>query len=169
MTFALRPDDFYHTGIVVSDLDDAMARLSALAGDTWIAPMSYTLPFRTAAGTRELTSTFVYSLQSPHVELIQEVPDSPWTAPRGNAIHHLGYFTDDLTATARALEDMGVYGVKTTIPYYLEILQTEEFRAGTFDTSFVEEHPELVDYATSRPTREMAAVIAAAIAAYTGN
>ncbi len=107
MTFALRPDDFYHTGIVVSDLDDAMARLSALAGYTWIAPMSYTLPFRTAAGTRELTSTFVYSLQSPHVELIQEVPDSPWTAPRGNAIHHLGYFTDDLTATARALEDNG--------------------------------------------------------------
>jgi hypothetical protein len=107
MTFALRPDDFYHTGIVVSDLDGAMARLSALAGYTWIAPMSYTLPFRTAAGTRELTSTFVYSLQSPHVELIQEVPDSPWTAPRGNAIHHLGYFTDDLTATARALEDNG--------------------------------------------------------------
>lgn len=107
MTFALRPDDFYHTGIVVSDLDGAMARLSALAGYTWIAPMSYTLPFRTAAGTRELTSTFVYSLQSPHVELIQEVADSPWTAPRGNAIHHLGYFTDDLTATACALEDNG--------------------------------------------------------------
>ena len=74
-----------------------------------------------------------------------------------------------LNRAARALEDMGVYGVKTTIPYYLEILKTEEFRAGRFDTSFVEEHPELIDYATSRPTREMAAVIAAAIAAYTGN
>ncbi len=74
-----------------------------------------------------------------------------------------------LNRSSRALEDMGVYGVKTTIPYYLEILKTEEFRAGNFDTGFVEEHPELVDYATSRPTREMAAVIAAAVAAHVGN
>ena len=69
----------------------------------------------------------------------------------------------------RALRDIGVYGVKTTIPYYIEILKTEEFRAGRFDTGFVDAHPELVDYATSRPTREMAAVIAAAIAAYSGH
>ncbi len=107
MAFALRPEDLYHTGIVVSDLDAAMARLSALAGYRWITPMSYTLAFRTATGTHELTSTFVYSLQAPHVELIQEVPGSPWTAAPGNAIHHLGYFTDDLAETARTLEDNG--------------------------------------------------------------
>ncbi len=107
MASALRPEDFYHTGIVVSDLDAAMARLSALAGYRWITPMSYTLAFRTATGTHELTSTFVYSLQAPHVELIQEVPGSPWTAAPGNAIHHLGYFTDDLAETARTLEDNG--------------------------------------------------------------
>ena len=74
-----------------------------------------------------------------------------------------------LNRAARALEDMGVYGVKTTIPYYLEILKTEEFRAGSFTTRFVEDHPDLVDYATSRPTREMAAVIAAAVAAHLGS
>ena len=90
MAFALRPEDYYHTGIVVPDLDAAMARLSALAGYQWITPLTYTLPFRTANGTRELTSTFVYSLQSPHVELIQQVPDSPWTAAPGNSVHHLG-------------------------------------------------------------------------------
>lgn len=73
-----------------------------------------------------------------------------------------------LPRAARALEDMGVYGVKTTIPYYLEILKTPEFRSGIFNTSFVEMHPELVDYTTSRPTREMAAVIAAAVAAHLG-
>ncbi len=107
MTLALRPEDFYHTGIVVPDLDAAMARLSALAGYRWIKPMSYTLPFRTAAGVRELTSTIVYSLQSPHVELVQEVPGSPWTAAPGNAIHHLGYFSDNLAESARALEANG--------------------------------------------------------------
>ena len=107
MTLALRPEDFYHTGIVVPDLDAAMARLSALAGYRWINPMSYTLPFRTAAGVRELTSTVVYSLHSPHVELVQEVPGSPWTAAPGNAVHHLGYFSDNLAESARALEANG--------------------------------------------------------------
>ena len=107
MAFALRPEDLYHTGIVVPDLDAAMARLSALAGYRWITPLSYTLPFRTATGTHELTSTIVYSLQSPHVELVQEVPGTPWTAAPGNSVHHLGYFTDNLAETARMLEDNG--------------------------------------------------------------
>jgi hypothetical protein len=107
MAFALRPENFYHIGIIEPDLDGAVARLSAPAGYRWITPLTYTLPFRTATGTRELTSTFVYSLQSPHVELIQKVPESPWTAAPGNSVHHLGYFTDNLAGTARMLEDNG--------------------------------------------------------------
>lgn len=105
--FALRPEDFYHTGIIVPDLEAAMARLSALGGYRWINPVSYTLPFRTASGTQELTSTFVYSLQAPHLELVQEVPGTPWAAAPGNAIHHLGYWTDNLAETAQWLEDKG--------------------------------------------------------------
>ena len=50
MTLALHPEDLYHTGIVVPDLDAAKARLSALAGYRWIKPLTYTLPFRTATG-----------------------------------------------------------------------------------------------------------------------
>jgi hypothetical protein len=107
MAFALRPEDFYHTGIIVPDLEAAMSRLSALAGYRWITPLSYPLPFRTATGTRELTSTIVYSVQSPHIELLQEVPGSPWTSALGNSVHHLGYFTDNLVNTARTLEANG--------------------------------------------------------------
>jgi Glyoxalase/Bleomycin resistance protein/Dioxygenase superfamily len=107
MTPALRPEDFYHTGVVVPDLDAAMARLTALAGYRWIKPLTYTLPFRTAAGVSELTSTIVYSLQSPHVELVQEVPGSPWTAAPGGAVHHLGYFTDNLADAGELLERNG--------------------------------------------------------------
>jgi len=84
-----------------------MARLTALTGYRWITPLSYTLPFRTAAGSRELTSTIVYSVQGPHLELVQEVPGSPWTAAPGNSVHHLGYFTDDLAETGRMLERNG--------------------------------------------------------------
>lgn len=107
MALPLRPEDFYHTGVVVPDLDAAMARLSALAGYRWITPLTYTLPFRSATGTRELTSTIVYSLQSPHIELLQEVPGTPWTAAPGNAVHHLGYFTDNLAETAEMLQRNG--------------------------------------------------------------
>ncbi|MHB1565899.1 MAG: acetyl-CoA carboxylase biotin carboxylase subunit [Acidiferrobacter sp.] len=68
----------------------------------------------------------------------------------------------------RALLDMGVSGVKTTIPYHLEILKTPEFQAGQFHTGFVEEHPELINYSARRPTSHLAAAIAAAIAAHHG-
>jgi pyruvate carboxylase subunit A len=68
----------------------------------------------------------------------------------------------------RALSDMVVYGVKTTIPYYQQILQHPDFRSGRFDTSFVEKHPELSDYQVPRPKELLAAAIGAAIAAYEG-
>ncbi|BCM25054.1 acetyl-CoA carboxylase subunit alpha [Methyloradius palustris] len=68
----------------------------------------------------------------------------------------------------RALNDMVVYGVKTTIPYYQEILKHPDFRAANFDTSFVESHPELINYATEFPRELIAAAISAAIAAHEG-
>lgn len=69
---------------------------------------------------------------------------------------------------SRALKDMGVFGIKTTIPYYLEILQSKDFRNAKFDTSFVEEHPELINYSIRRPPRELAVAISAAIVAHLG-
>ena len=68
----------------------------------------------------------------------------------------------------RALNDMLVYGVKTTIPYYQEILKHPDFRSGEFNTSFVESHPELNNYATAFPPELIAAAISAAIAAHEG-
>jgi len=66
----------------------------------------------------------------------------------------------------RALNDISVYGVKTTIPYQIEILKTEDFRNGKIDTGFVEAHPELSDYSLRRSPRDLAAVISAAISAH---
>jgi len=73
-----------------------------------------------------------------------------------------------LARASRALGDIGVYGIKTTIPYYMEILKSEDFRQAHFDTSFVEQHPELVQYQLRRPPHEVAAAIGAAIAASMG-
>lgn len=68
----------------------------------------------------------------------------------------------------RALNDMIVYGVKTTIPYYQQIMSHPDFRGANFNTSFVESHPELIDYETDFPPELIAAAIAAAIAAHEG-
>ena len=73
-----------------------------------------------------------------------------------------------LARARRALLDMGVHGVKTTKPFYLEILATPEFRAGKFDTGFIEKHPELLNYSVRRPPADLAVAIAAAIAAHHG-
>ena len=68
----------------------------------------------------------------------------------------------------RALRDIGVYGVKTTIPYHLEILHHPDFQNGRFDTSFVETNPQLSQYSVRRSNRDVAAAIGAAIAASMG-
>jgi pyruvate carboxylase subunit A len=73
-----------------------------------------------------------------------------------------------LSRAERALSDIGVQGIKTTIPYYQQILQTEEFRQGHFDTHFVDRHPELAQYSLHRRPQELAAAIGAAIAASMG-
>jgi pyruvate carboxylase subunit A len=74
-----------------------------------------------------------------------------------------------LRRSRRALLDIGVFGVKTTIPYYLEILNSEEFRSGHFNTGFVEAHPELTQYSVRPASIHVAAAIGAAIAAHMGN
>ena len=73
-----------------------------------------------------------------------------------------------LDRAERALKDIGVYGIKTTIPYQIEIVKSQEFQNGNFDTSFVESHPELINYSVKRAPRELAATIGVAIAAHLG-
>ena len=75
---------------------------------------------------------------------------------------------DLLNRGERALRDMGLYGIRTTIPYYLEILHHPEFRSGKFNTGFVEAHPELTQFSQKLSPEELALVLAAATAVHTG-
>jgi len=99
----LTPGNFYHVGIVVPDIDSAAAGLTATAGYTWTKPVEATMSVATDAGVGDMAFKFVYSMQAPHLELIQEVPGTIWAA----SAHHLGYWCDDLEATAAALEAAG--------------------------------------------------------------
>lgn len=68
----------------------------------------------------------------------------------------------------RALDDMRLQGIRTTAPYYRQILGNEDFRSGLFDTSFVPSHPELLSYSNKRQPGDIALAIAAAVAAHAG-
>ncbi|MDL2285240.1 pyruvate carboxylase [Desulfovibrio sp. OttesenSCG-928-F07] len=46
----------------------------------------------------------------------------------------------------RALKEYIVGGVKTTIPFYRQVFKNTDFCNGNFDTSFIAQHPELMDY-----------------------
>jgi pyruvate carboxylase subunit A len=75
---------------------------------------------------------------------------------------------DAIKRGERALRDMGLFGIKTTIPYYLEILKHPEFREADFNTGFVDKYPELINYSNKPRPEVLASVIAAVMAAHTG-
>ncbi|MFA7383308.1 MAG: acetyl-CoA carboxylase biotin carboxylase subunit [Desulfurivibrionaceae bacterium] len=46
----------------------------------------------------------------------------------------------------RCLNNFVITGPKTTIPYYLKLVQDPDFKKGDFDTSFIETHAHLINY-----------------------
>ncbi|MEJ5338402.1 MAG: acetyl-CoA carboxylase biotin carboxylase subunit [Aquificaceae bacterium] len=67
-----------------------------------------------------------------------------------------------------ALETYEITGIKTTIPLLIEIMKDPDFRAGRFNTKYLETHPHLFEYEEVRNKEDFVAFISAAIAAYHG-
>ncbi|HET6951515.1 MAG TPA: VOC family protein [Acidimicrobiales bacterium] len=104
----LKPEGWYHTGIVVSEFDAALERLSAQAGYRFAEPLELEFPVRTAKGESAVTLRFTYSRPpGPQVEVIQEVPGTIYVPEPGSGLHHLGYWVDDVDAASAALEAAG--------------------------------------------------------------
>lgn len=68
----------------------------------------------------------------------------------------------------RSLEEYVLRGVKTTIPFMKNIMMEQDFRAGHFDTSYLETHPDLYQYEESEDPEDLVLALSAAIAAYEG-
>jgi pyruvate carboxylase len=67
---------------------------------------------------------------------------------------------------ARALDGFVIIGVKTTIPYFQQVLQEPDFIQMRFDTSYIDTHPHLVDYLEEEGEMEKIARLIAEINAY---
>lgn len=70
--------------------------------------------------------------------------------------------------THRSLEEFLLRGVKTTIPFMMKIMAEPDFRAGRFDTSYLDTHPELYEYEHELASEDLVVALSATIAAYEG-
>ena len=67
---------------------------------------------------------------------------------------------------AQALKGFVIIGVKTTIPYFQQILQEADFIQMRFDTSYIDTHPHLLAYLESEREMEKIARLVSEINAY---
>uniref|UniRef100_A0A2P2HWL7 Pyruvate carboxylase n=1 Tax=Hirondellea gigas TaxID=1518452 RepID=A0A2P2HWL7_9CRUS len=60
----------------------------------------------------------------------------------------------DLASSAakmnRSLREFRIRGVKTNVPFLLNVLENQKFLNGTIDTTFIDEHPELFQFKPSK-------------------
>ncbi len=99
--------DLWHTGIVVDDLPAAKAEIGHELGVTWIDGGAEVRLITDDSATTVQTA-YCLSVEGPHhVELVQSIPDTVWTAAAPGHAHHLGYWVDDVAATTDALIDLG--------------------------------------------------------------
>jgi hypothetical protein len=99
----------FHTGFVVPDLGQAMEMWARL-GVAWAEPIQSTSWWRSGEELRQVSMGVVYSRSSgndPLIELVAPAEPSFFGPASQAPIHHVGYFVDDVAATAARLGDAG--------------------------------------------------------------
>jgi catechol 2,3-dioxygenase-like lactoylglutathione lyase family enzyme len=97
--------ELYHVGIVVPDVESAMAHFTELLGVGW-GPVVATAAFEVRDGDgNDLTfpNKLCYSTVAPYIELVEELPGSVWVCNEHSNIHHVGFWTDALPADSNAI------------------------------------------------------------------
>ncbi|MGB3411779.1 MAG: VOC family protein [Microthrixaceae bacterium] len=96
----------YHVGIVVPDLDVAMASYSEVLDVDWASVQDLTVDLCDQGGCTTTPVRITYSCAGPtYLELIEAVPGTVWTA--SDEVHHVGVWTGDVDARSRELDALG--------------------------------------------------------------
>jgi len=94
----------YHVGIVVRDLDAARAHFTELLGVEWGPIAENEIEVRDGDGNDLVVPNRIcYSTRPPYLELIAEVPGTPWVCNEHSNLHHVGFFSDSLTSDSAHL------------------------------------------------------------------
>ena len=99
----------YHVGIVVKDLPLSQVRLTELLGVTWGPIMRLdATEYRDATGRDLVLPTRIsYSVDEPRLELIEELPGSVWVCNEHSNLHHIGFWSEDITGDSAELTGAG--------------------------------------------------------------
>jgi hypothetical protein len=103
----LYPGELYHVGVVVDDLDKALVDFARRYGLTWGPRHEAKRAVWSEGSVGEVTFRTCFSVQAPHLEVIEAIPGTIWRQPAGSPLHHLGYWTDDV---AHCSEHLGAEG-----------------------------------------------------------
>lgn len=101
--------DLFKTGLLVLDLERAMADLGRWLGLAWTPIQQSPISLATARGREQVQLRFAYSRGGPpFLELIEAQPGGYYAAAQGAHLHHVGRWVDDLAAASEALAKQGL-------------------------------------------------------------
>ncbi|MFW0793870.1 VOC family protein [Gordonia sp. CPCC 205515] len=101
----MKRDDLFHVGIVSADPAATRKSLGALFDYSWGPTIDSSVEVRTPSGESVLDMSCAFTLETPRIEVVREVPGTLWSG--GGGIHHLGYWSDDVDADLAAAEGLG--------------------------------------------------------------
>jgi hypothetical protein len=95
----------FHTGIIVSNIEDAQGEIGASLNLEWTEVKNFTIAhWMPETGLKEITMRAVYSKQGPHhLELCEGPPGSLYDLSRSPDGRHIGVWVDDLVAETERL------------------------------------------------------------------
>ena len=100
--------DPFHVGIVVADVEEAMAQISEAAGLAWHSVQSVDLNLLVEGEVVPAAVRFTYSVDGPlQIELASGPPGSFWDVDLYGGLNHLGYWTENLHDDIAALQAGG--------------------------------------------------------------
>ena len=100
-TAGFYPHSYFHLGLVVPDIEAAMAQLGPALG------LTFNPTHVSVYGEDTITVTYARE-GPPYLEFIQGEPGSKWNTSAGPRPDHVGYFSHDLDGDAAALEAAGL-------------------------------------------------------------
>jgi hypothetical protein len=100
---------FYHVAFAVPDLEAAMEEMGPALGLHWRPVQEGPYTVTDAEGvTHEIPVRVTYSVEGPPaIEIFEARPGTPLAAPAGTALHHLGFWVDDLVGECERLGSQG--------------------------------------------------------------
>jgi len=104
-------ETYFHVGIFVYDMEEAIERYSKTLGLTFVDPAMNGIPHLVDEGRESsLELLIAYATQGPpYYELLQMTgADGLYGRHHGEGIHHLGLWDPDVAGTVARLEKLGV-------------------------------------------------------------